>query len=90
MHRRLLRDDAFGVGEALNETSYGDEGLIARGKHWLVFGKKTAVSPTLKARERLLQNQLLMSNWLFFDRTDLTADEFHSKHVRTVRINETF
>ncbi|KAI8041890.1 hypothetical protein M5D96_003185, partial [Drosophila gunungcola] len=31
LHRRLLSDDAFGVGEALNETQYGT-GLIARGK----------------------------------------------------------
>jgi hypothetical protein len=30
--RRLLFDDAFGVGEALNETAFG-EGLVARGKH---------------------------------------------------------
>ena len=24
VHRRLLHDDAFGVGEALNETAFGD------------------------------------------------------------------
>ena len=30
--RRLLHDDAFGVGEALNETAFG-EGLVVRGKH---------------------------------------------------------
>ncbi|KAG4070457.1 hypothetical protein HA402_005689 [Bradysia odoriphaga] len=28
VHRRLLNDDAKGVGEALNETAYG-EGIIA-------------------------------------------------------------
>ena len=33
VHRRLLHDDAFGVGEALNETAFGGEGLVARGKH---------------------------------------------------------
>lgn len=32
VHRRLLHDDAFGVGEALNETQFG-KGLVARGKH---------------------------------------------------------
>lgn len=31
---RLLNDDAFGVGEALDETAYGT-GLVARGKHWI-------------------------------------------------------
>ena len=35
VHRRLLDDDAFGVGEALNETAFG-VGLVARGKHFLV------------------------------------------------------
>ncbi len=34
LHRRLLFDDAFGVGEALNESAFG-QGLAARGKHWL-------------------------------------------------------
>ncbi|XP_076058752.1 lysosomal alpha-mannosidase II isoform X1 [Oratosquilla oratoria] len=41
VHRRLLHDDAFGVGEALNETAF-DQGLIVRGKHYLIhssFGK---------------------------------------------------
>ncbi|XP_037050772.1 lysosomal alpha-mannosidase-like [Bradysia coprophila] len=66
VHRRLLNDDAFGVGEALNEQEYG-RGLVARGKHWLVFGKKSGSQPTRKALERLQQNEALMTNWLFFD-----------------------
>jgi hypothetical protein len=37
VQRRLLRDDSFGVGEALNETEYG-AGLVALGKHVLLFG----------------------------------------------------
>ncbi|XP_042885144.1 lysosomal alpha-mannosidase-like isoform X3 [Penaeus japonicus] len=35
LHRRLLHDDAFGVGEPLNETAFG-EGLVARGKLYLL------------------------------------------------------
>lgn len=38
VHRRLLHDDAFGVGEALNETAFG-KGLVARGTHWITIGK---------------------------------------------------
>merc|ERR1712176_1642047 len=36
VHRRILKDDYRGVGEALNETANG-EGLIARGRHWLFY-----------------------------------------------------
>lgn len=43
VHRRLLYDDDFGVGEALNEVAYGT-GLVARGKHWLFLcGEGTGV-----------------------------------------------
>ena len=52
VHRRMIRDDSRGVGEALNETAsispyppYGDasrlgEGLIITGKHRLYIGYK--------------------------------------------------
>ncbi|XP_063836095.1 lysosomal alpha-mannosidase-like isoform X1 [Ostrinia nubilalis] len=36
LHRRLLHDDAFGVGEALNETEFG-KGLVVRGTHRFFF-----------------------------------------------------
>uniref|UniRef100_A0A2A4JU30 Alpha-mannosidase n=1 Tax=Heliothis virescens TaxID=7102 RepID=A0A2A4JU30_HELVI len=38
LHRRLLCDDAFGVGEALNETAKG-LGLVVRGKHRVLISK---------------------------------------------------
>lgn len=37
VHRRLLRDDGKGVGEALNDKEF-DHGVIARGQHYLVIG----------------------------------------------------
>ncbi|XP_035775636.1 lysosomal alpha-mannosidase-like [Anopheles albimanus] len=80
VHRRLLRDDAFGVGEALNETQYG-AGLVARGKHWLLFGSSHKdVSPNLVAKERFLQNQVLLPSWAFVNAAtvDFTYDEYLS------------
>ena len=41
VHRRLLDDDHFGVGEVLDETQYG-MGLVARGKHLLVINQDKA------------------------------------------------
>lgn len=38
VHRRLLHDDAFGAGEALNEQAYG-QGLVARGRHYVLIGE---------------------------------------------------
>ncbi|XP_067620208.1 lysosomal alpha-mannosidase [Eurosta solidaginis] len=66
VHRRLLHDDAFGVGEALNETAYG-EGLVARGKHYLIVGSSSKqTSRTTQAIERFTQLHFLLPLWSFF------------------------
>ncbi|XP_062127967.1 lysosomal alpha-mannosidase isoform X3 [Drosophila sulfurigaster albostrigata] len=66
VHRRLLHDDAFGVGEALNETEYGI-GLIARGKNHLFIGASLMREDiSLKAMERLVQLETLLPSWKFF------------------------
>ncbi|XP_033167145.1 lysosomal alpha-mannosidase isoform X2 [Drosophila mauritiana] len=79
VHRRLLKDDAFGVGEALNETEFGD-GLIARGKHHLFFGKSTdREGVSLKGIERLTQLEKLLPTWKFFSNMeDYSADEWQT------------
>jgi len=81
IHRRLLKDDAFGVGEALNETAY-DKGLVSRGKHYLVVGRsKLQRTPSTKAQERFLQIQKHLPVWTFFDNANnLTFEEFRSKY----------
>lgn len=71
----MLADDAFGVDEALNETSYG-KGLIARGQHYLVFGNKLDSNPSLKAQERFLQVHKLLPSWPFF--SDATEIDYSS------------
>ena len=55
VHRRLLDDDAFGVDEALNETAYG-EGVVARGKHWVLLGVDREVANRLECFERSSKN----------------------------------
>lgn len=60
VHRRLLHDDAFGVGEALNETT------VARGRHYVFLGPRQGPEPSQVARERLLQSDLITSVWPMF------------------------
>uniref|UniRef100_A0A6P4EAE6 Alpha-mannosidase n=1 Tax=Drosophila rhopaloa TaxID=1041015 RepID=A0A6P4EAE6_DRORH len=84
VHRRLLRDDAFGVGEALNETEFGD-GLIARGKHHLFFGRSTdREGVSLKAIERLTQLEKLLPTWKFFSNMEAySADKWKTSFTNT-------
>ena len=71
------------VGPILVDDDVGKE--IARGKHWLIFGRKVNTSPTLKGRERILQNEVLMSNWLFFnDLSSLSAADWATKYTNEV------
>ena len=54
LHRRLLDDDAFGVGEPLNETAFG-KGLVVRGKHHFLLDTSIAKS---NERRRFLTNEI--------------------------------
>lgn len=91
VHRRLLRDDAFGVGEALNETEYG-EGLIARGKHHLFFGlSKDREGVSLKSLERLVQLEKLLPTWKFFSNVEnYTAEQWRTSFTNTVSLIKYF
>jgi len=60
LHRRLFNDDAFGVGEALNETAYG-EGLVVRGKHKLLL-----CTTDCETKSRMIAEKQLMKPVLFF------------------------
>ncbi|XP_022222241.2 lysosomal alpha-mannosidase [Drosophila obscura] len=66
LHRRLLNDDAFGVGEALNEEQFGT-GLIARGKVFLILN---AVPKNPMCAERLTQHEIHLPFCKFFSKTN--------------------
>ena len=63
LHRRLLVDDHWGVGVALNETAF-DKGLVARGKHYLLFDFNPEEA---FQRTRLLANELYAQPLVTFD-----------------------
>ena len=63
LHRRLLVDDHWGVGEALNEMAFG-KGLVARGKHYLLFDVDANEA---HRRTRLLANELYAQPLINFD-----------------------
>ncbi|KAJ4433197.1 hypothetical protein ANN_15454, partial [Periplaneta americana] len=79
VHRRLLHDDAFGVGEALNEQAFG-QGLVARGRHYVLAGTTGAESPSLAAQEREVAQRKLLSPWLFFSSGGPSFEDWKNKY----------
>ncbi|XP_015516452.1 lysosomal alpha-mannosidase isoform X2 [Neodiprion lecontei] len=57
LHRRILNDDAFGVGEALNEIAYG-KGLVVRGRHQIVTGTNLDRSSSILMEKQMAWNLL--------------------------------
>ncbi|XP_059158646.1 lysosomal alpha-mannosidase-like isoform X2 [Physella acuta] len=64
VHRRLLYDDAKGVGEPLNETGIDGKGLIIRGTHYLVLDNVETSASIYRplAQEIFLQPQVTFSD----------------------------
>ncbi len=79
VHRRLLYDDAFGVGEPLNEMAYG-RGLVVRGTHYLIFsGKSDAARLT-----RSLGQELYKQPQISFIATSLSFSDWRSRYKTQV------
>ncbi|XP_054258367.1 lysosomal alpha-mannosidase isoform X2 [Macrosteles quadrilineatus] len=75
LHRRMLHDDAFGVGEALNEEAFG-RGLVARGTHLVIGGP----SQSQTVEERRLVQERVLAAWTFLTPTRLTFDQWRTNY----------
>ena len=62
MHRRLLDDDSFGVGEPLNEEAYG-AGLVVRGRHSVLLGDDIE---QVGAQRKILSNEIFAAPVVMF------------------------
>lgn len=70
LHRRLLHDDAFGVGEALNETANG-KGLVVKGTHRIMLSKGDHITEKKNIIQMHLRPLVFVS-----DVGDLTLDDW--------------
>lgn len=66
VHRRLLNDDALGVGEALDEHEF-DQPVVARGQFILTFGKIEDSA----AIQKSLVHRKLVAPTVFIGQTDI-------------------
>lgn len=72
LHRRCVKDDGFGVHEALQEEEYG-QGLVARGQVYLTLN---SISTAAKV-ERDLAHRKLLAPWIFL--TTSAADNLQKE-----------
>jgi lysosomal alpha-mannosidase len=82
VHRRLLNDDAFGVGEALNEIAYG-KGLVVRGQHYVVSGNSDDLDETL-LQEKKLASELTVRPWTFISPVNESFEEWNEYYKMKV------
>lgn len=80
VHRRLLYDDAFGVGEPLNETAFG-EGLVARGKHYLLHNSFATSECDFGCLHRTLGEELLLPPFYLFEETTVSVHAWKESAV---------
>lgn len=84
LHRNCLHDDAFGVGESLDEMAFGKR-LVVRGSHYVIGGsymKPAKGGKSLAAQERDLAQRKLLQAWTFVSPTNwLSYQEYSSQYV---------
>jgi lysosomal alpha-mannosidase len=78
LHRRILYDDALGVGEPLNETAFGT-GLVVRGKHFLILESPSASALS----HRVGSQQLYMYPLATYALPHLSYDDYSATYRQT-------
>lgn len=82
IHRRLFMDDAFGVGEALNETGVDGKGLVITGSHYLIFSNISKAA----SKHRPLAQRLYLQPEVSFMAYNTSDVEFNKTYKMRVRI----
>ncbi|KAJ9591912.1 hypothetical protein L9F63_001514, partial [Diploptera punctata] len=80
LHRRLLNDDGFGIGESLDELEYSG-GLVVRGKHTVMVGSTTGASPSFAAERRLTSTSKILGPWYFMTPTSVDFISWTNVHT---------
>uniref|UniRef100_A0A1W7RA88 Alpha-mannosidase n=1 Tax=Hadrurus spadix TaxID=141984 RepID=A0A1W7RA88_9SCOR len=83
IHRRLLHDDAFGVGEALNESGVDGRGLVVRGKHYLIISEINDAA----VKHRKLGEELFMAPLMSFVSIESEHEWATSYHTQISGLN---
>ncbi|XP_076263633.1 lysosomal alpha-mannosidase-like [Rhynchophorus ferrugineus] len=83
IHRNCLHDDAFGVGEALNEQAFG-QGLVIRGSHYITVGSTSDDNgESISAIEKDIAQRKLLDAWTFLTPLETTIEDYKSKYLMT-------
>lgn len=86
VHRRLTMDDGFGMEEALNEPGEDGRGLIARGKHRLVFAD---IQESVR-QMRMMSKSINLKPILSFKKRDLSIYGTHRQRSTSQLANSRF
>ena len=76
IHRRILKDDDRGVAETLNETGQYGDGLIVRGKHYVIFDNYTSSTYI----HRLIGEMILLEPELVFEESTMSFNDLKSNY----------
>jgi len=74
VHRRLLHDDAFGVGEALDEEAFG-KGLVVRGKHRVLVCNSNCDTTSAVLADKIFAEPVVQFGESCSKNSELTSEE---------------